>query len=98
MPTWVVDGMAAAAKATSVGTSRANRVDRESVDAVESAVLHGREGQEFAAVGLDERTVHLLNPAVEARCAGDVAVGELQQVRLVSANVPAAPEFEVAGA
>lgn len=97
VPTWAVDGMAAAAKATAVGTSRANRVDRESVDAVESAVLHGHEGQEFAAVGLDDRTVHLVAPAVEARCTGEVAVGELQQVRLVSAEVPAAPEFEVVG-
>lgn len=96
VPDWAVAGMVAAAQATAVGSSRAGRVDRASVDAVESAVLHGREGQEFAAMGLDERTVHLVSPAVEARCAGDVVVGELQQVRLVSADVPEPPEFEVA--
>src|SRR5690606_16664890 len=36
VPRWATDGMAAAAKATAVGSSRASRVDRESVDAVEA--------------------------------------------------------------
>src|SRR5690606_21278923 len=95
VPAWVVDGMAAAVTATAVGSRRANQVDRECVDAVESAILHGREGQEFAAVGLDDRTVHLVEPGVEARCAGDVVVGKVQQVRLVSASVPEPPQFEI---
>lgn len=95
VPTWAAQGMVPAAQATAVGSSRANRVDRECVDAVESAVLHGHEGEEFAAVGLDDRTIHLVDRAIEARCAGEVRLGEVQQVRLVSADVPAAPEFEV---
>lgn len=95
VPAWVIEGMTGAAQATATGSSRANKVDRQCIDAVESAVLRGYEGQEFTAVGLDDRTIHLVDRAIEARCAGEVRVGEVQRVRLVSAEAPAAPEFEV---
>nr|PZM95303.1 MAG: hypothetical protein DIU73_08640 [Actinomycetota bacterium] len=78
------------------GVRRNAQVDRECVDAVESAVLAPHVGEVFEGIGLDERTVQLNEPAVVARCEGDVAVGRKTLVRLVSAEPGQGPRFAVA--
>jgi hypothetical protein len=78
------------------GIGRNARVDRDCVDAVESAVLAPHVGELFEGVGLDDRTVQLAEPAVIARCEGEVPVGEVTRVRLVRAEPGEGPRFVVA--
>jgi exoribonuclease R len=66
---------------------RTHEVERAVVDATEAWLLHGREGQQFSAVALDEGTVVLDELAVHARCAGSLAPGTRVAVRLVEADV-----------
>lgn len=94
IPEWVRDGLEGVSKAMATGVARSGRVDRACVDAVEAAVLAPHLGHVFSGVGLDEKTVQLEDPAVVARCRGDVAVGRRQRVRLVSADVETGPHFE----
>jgi len=96
IPGWVLEALPGIGAAMAAGVHTASAVDRECVDAVEAAVLGPHVGEEFTGVGLDERTVQLVNPAVVARCSGDVGVGETQRVRLVSADAAHGPQFEVA--
>ncbi len=93
VPEWTKAGLERAAADTAAGSRRAADVDRRSIDAVESAVLHDRIGETFEGVGLDDRTIQLTDPPVVARCDGEVTPGVRQRVRLVSAEPPAAPEF-----
>jgi VacB/RNase II family 3'-5' exoribonuclease len=71
--------------------ARANRIDRDVVDLVETVVLHGREGDLFEAVvtDVDDRgaRIQLCDPAVVARVsANDVVPGDDVRVRLVSSD------------
>ena len=71
---------------------RAHELERECVALMEAAVLHGREGEEFAAVAVDvdQRgggTVQLADPAVRAACDGALPLGEQVRVRLVEADI-----------
>ncbi|WP_062133791.1 RNB domain-containing ribonuclease [Demequina aestuarii] len=93
VPAWARAGLAAAADDTAAGSRRAGDVERRCIDAVESAVLRNRVGDEFEGVGLDDRTVQLVDPPVVARCEGDVRPGALQPVRLVRAEPPLPPQF-----
>ncbi|MDN4481734.1 RNB domain-containing ribonuclease [Demequina muriae] len=93
VPAWARAGLAAAADDTAAGSRRAGDVERRCVHAVESAVLRTRVGETFEGVGLDDRTVQLVDPPVVARCEGDVQPGVLQRVRLVSAAPPDPPRF-----
>lgn len=93
-PQWAIDGIHKVAGAMATGVARGGRVDRACVDAVEAAVLAPYLGHVFTAVGLDDRTVQLENPAVVARCTGDIAVGRRQRVRLVAADVDSGAKFE----
>jgi exoribonuclease R len=70
---------------------RAHELERQCVALMEAAVLHGREGEEFAAVVVEASdaggTVQLADPAVRAPCDGALPVGEQVRVRLLEADV-----------
>ena len=95
VPQWVHEALPTLGEAMTAGVRTGAAVDRECVDAVEAAVLAPHVGEVFDAVGLDDRTVQLADPAVVARCTGAVKVGERQQVRLVAADAAGA-QFAVA--
>jgi len=84
VPQWVHDALPGLADAITADVRVGSAVDRECVDVVEAAVLAPHVGETFEAVGLDDRTVQIADPAVVARCTGEVKVGRRQQVRLVS--------------
>jgi exoribonuclease R len=80
--------------------ARAHRLDsaleRACVDRMEAAVLRGRVGEDFDAVvidvadhGADGGIVQLRDPAVRARCAGRLSLGERVRVVLVAADAQA---------
>ncbi len=94
VPEWARDGLTKVGEAMAAGAARSGRIDRACVNAVEAAVLAPHLGRVFTGVGLDDRTVQLENPAVVARCAGEVAVGRRQRARLVAADVETGPQFE----
>lgn len=94
VPPWARDGLVNLSAAMTAGVARSGRVDRACVNAVEAAVLAPHLGRVFTGVGLDEKSVQLENPAVVARCTGDVAVGRRQRVRLVGADIDTGPHFE----
>lgn len=96
VPEWVREALPTLGDDMAGGVRRNAQVDRECVDAVESAVLAPHVGEVFEGIGLDERTVQLNEPAVVARCEGDVAVGRKTLVRLVSAEPGQGPRFAVA--
>jgi exoribonuclease R len=71
---------------------RAHELERECVALMEAAVLRGHEGREYDAVAVDADaqgggTVQLVDPAVRARCDGNLPLGEHVRVRLVEADV-----------
>lgn len=94
VPEWAREGLQRVGKAMATAVARSGRVDRACVDAVEAAVLAPHLGHVFTGVGLDEKTVQLENPAVVARCSGEIAVGRRQRVRLVSTDIENGPRFE----
>jgi exoribonuclease R len=83
---------------------RTREVERAVLDATEAWVLHGREGEEFAAVVVEAQdgrgTVVLDDPKVRGRCTGPaLRPGTRVQVRLESADVAArAVRFVLDGA
>lgn len=96
VPEWVREALPTLGDDMAGGVRRNAQVDRECVDAVESAVLAPHVGEVFEGIGLDDRTVQLSEPAVVARCTGDVAVGRKTLVKLVKAEPGEGPRFEVA--
>lgn len=79
---------------------RAGAAERACVDLVEAYLLRERIGQEFGAtvIDVDERgggLVQLADPAVIARCDGELPLGEQVTVRLVRAE-PATREVRFA--
>lgn len=91
IPEWVSAGMGQLPDTmrTAAGTGRS--LERANVDLVEAGVLQGREGTEFAAVGVSNRpgvgTVHVVEPGVIAQCEGDVPLGAEVTVRLEAADL-----------
>jgi exoribonuclease R len=86
VPSWVHAALPTVGPSMTAAVRKASAVDRECVDAVEAAVLAPHVGDTFTAVGLDERTVQIEEPAVVAVCKGAVKVGERQHVRLLRAD------------
>jgi exoribonuclease R len=77
--------------AMEAGEQRANRADRAALDLAEAVVLHGCEGQLFAAVVIDEddrgAVIQIADPAIVARVdAHHVDPGDQIRVRLVAAD------------
>ncbi len=96
IPSWVTDALPKLGQTMIAGVRRGGRVDRACIDAVEAAVLDSHLGENFAAVGLDEDTIQLAEPAVVARCKGDIPVGKRLQAMLVHADIRDGVKFEVA--
>jgi len=96
IPAWVREALPEIGAAMSAAVRTGSAVDRSCVEAVEGAVLAPHVGEEFDAVGLDERTVQLADPAVVAVCSGEVRAGERQRVRLVEADAGGAKFVTVA--
>jgi hypothetical protein len=70
----------------------ANSAGRAAIDLAEAVLLSGRTGQVFDAGVLDRSdrgpggTIALDDPAVLARCAGELPLGERIRARLVTAD------------
>lgn len=96
VPSWVTDALPGLGKTMISGVRRGGRVDRACIDAVEAAVLDSHVGEEFAAVGLDKDTIQLAEPAVVARCTGDIRVGRRMRATLVHADIRDGVRFEAA--
>lgn len=96
IPSWVTDALPQLGQTMISGVRRGGRIDRACIDAVEAAVLDSHVGEDFAAVGLDEDTIQLTEPAVVARCTGDIRVGTRLQATLVHADIRDGVRFEVA--
>ncbi len=90
-PEWVGTALPELPRLMAASDRRANAVERAYLDAVEAAMLRGREGETFAAVVLDadekSGTIQLVEPPVRARCDGAMPLGERVTVRVVDASV-----------
>jgi exoribonuclease R len=93
VPAWARDALPALPDEMSAGIHRGNQLDHANVDLVEAAVLAPAVGEVFAAVVVDvdhkrgTSTVQIVEPAVLARCEGDLPLGEEVHVRLERADV-----------
>ena len=86
-PGWVREGLAALPEAMREGDHRASVVERGVIDLVEALVLTGREGERFAGIVIDDRTVQLAEPAVRAPVEGACPEpGAEVEVRLSAAD------------
>lgn len=95
IPQWVRTALPELGDAMGAAVRRNSQVDRGCIDAVEAAVLAPHVGETFVGIGLDDDTVQLHEPAVVARCRGEVARGKEQHVVLESAAVGQGPRFAV---
>ncbi len=87
VPDWAREALPELPSSMGRSSSLAGRLDRMTLEAVEAAVLAPRVGAEFRGVALDDHTVQLHHPAVEAECDGDLEPGTDVTVRLVEADV-----------
>ena len=92
VPEWVHAALPALPETMERSNRRAQQFEAGVLSAVEAAVLEPHVGETFDAVvvELDEDgggTIQLLDPAVTARCAGDLPLGEAIRARLVLADV-----------
>ncbi|MFE4537703.1 RNB domain-containing ribonuclease [Streptomyces scopuliridis] len=95
-PEWVLAALDGLPKEMAEGAERADAVERECVDIVQTALLRDRVGEIFDGYVIDVRehdpavgTVHLTDPAVIARIEGGTAplpLGERLRVRLTRAG------------
>jgi hypothetical protein len=69
-------------------TRREGQYQRACLDAVEAALLTGREGQVFPATAVEDDVVQILAPAVEARIKGaGLTPGSTVRVQVESASI-----------
>jgi len=93
VPDWVRAALPALPETMERSNRRAHQYEAGILSAVEAAVLEGHVGESFDAVvvELDEHdgggVVQLLDPAVTARCVGELPLGERVRVRLTLADV-----------
>ena len=93
IPQWAAEGLAELPEIMQASGQLASKLERETVDAVEIAVLQGRIGEEFDAVVVEARkegaTVQLIDPPTEAACDTQAEPGERIRVRLTEADLGA---------
>lgn len=92
VPEWVRESLPELPKLMARSGQRASQLENGSIDRVEAAVLHGREGDEFAAVVLGPRgkgaRVQLEDPPVTASIdRADIAAGTAATLRLDAADI-----------
>jgi len=81
-----VTGLDALPGEMAAGARSAGAVERACVDLVEALVLAPHVGERFPGTIIDRHEVQLAEPAVRARCDGDVEPGQELVVRLVEAD------------
>ncbi|WP_430789757.1 RNB domain-containing ribonuclease [Actinoplanes sp. G11-F43] len=96
VPDWVVSALPRLPKAMSATDRVASAADRGAIDLAEAVLLHGRVGEVFDAAVLDRDepsakrpaggTIALDDPAVRAKCLGDLPLGQRVRVRLTAAD------------
>lgn len=100
VPEWVIEALPELPKAMGASGGLASRLERESVDAIEAALLSGREGETFEAVVVSLRNgggvIQLAEPLVSAPLHAEVEAGQVVQVRLLNADIATGEvEFEL---
>lgn len=95
IPDWALDALPWIGRTMAAGVQRGATIERACITAVEGALLEPHIGEEFVGVGLDNSSVQLGEPAVIARCQGDVEPGSEQRVRLLSTSMTDGSLFEV---
>ena len=90
-PPWARDALASLPKIMAASDSRASQLDNRSIAAVEAAILSDRIGEVFEASVIsakqDRGVVQIIDPAVDAECAGSLTPGQRVRVRLVEAVI-----------
>jgi exoribonuclease R len=92
VPDWVRSALPALPDEMAASDKRASELERACIDLVEAVLLHRAVGQKFAAVVVETDrdggggTVLLRQPAVRAKCDGDLPLGELVTVTLNQAD------------
>jgi exoribonuclease R len=96
VPEWVRDALPLLPKTMSATDRAASAADRGAIDLAEAVLLEHRVGETFEAAVLDrdeasekrpaQGTIAIDEPAVRARCTGDVPLGQRIQVRLTTAD------------
>jgi exoribonuclease R len=91
VPGWVRSALPQLPQRMAESDRRAGALERECVALMEAVVLQDRVGQEFPAVVIELNghgggTVQLAEPAVRARCEGELPLGERVRVRLLVAD------------
>ncbi|SDS46001.1 RNB domain-containing ribonuclease [Agrococcus carbonis] len=93
IPEWAAAGLEGLPEIMAESSRVAGTLERESIDAVEIALLAGRIGEEFDAVVVEARkegaTIQLLDPPTEAACDTAAEPGERIRVRLTEADLAA---------
>lgn len=102
VPSWVREALPSLPEIMSSSDQLAGRMERMALDTVEAALLVNHVGQEFDAIVIagskpardngssgsnGSGTVQIAEPAVTARCAGELESGTKVRVRLVSADI-----------
>lgn len=102
VPSWVREALPSLPEIMSSSDQLAGRTERMALDTVEAALLVNHVGQEFDAIVIagskpardngssgsnGSGTVQIAEPAVTARCAGELESGTKVRVRLVSADI-----------
>ena len=91
VPAWAAEGREGLPEIMQASNQLASRLERESIDAVEIAVLRHRIGEEFDAVVVDARkdgaTIQLIDPPTEAACETAAEPGTRIRARLAEANL-----------
>ena len=91
IPQWAAEGLEGLPEIMQRSGQLAGKLERESIDAVEIAVLRERIGDEFDAVVVDTRkegaTIQLIDPPTEAQCDTTAEPGERIRVRLTEVDL-----------
>jgi exoribonuclease R len=96
IPEWAAQALPRLPKAMSATDRLAGAADRGAIDLAEAVLLQGRVGEVFEAAVLDRDeangkrpaggTIALDEPAVRAKCVGDLPLGQRIRVRLTAAD------------
>ncbi|MDX6212140.1 MAG: hypothetical protein QOF82_1227 [Frankiales bacterium] len=96
VPQWARSQLPSLPPVMAVADRRSHDLERAMIDLVEAVTLSGRVGETFRAVVVEVReasddrparaTVQLREPAVRARCTGNLPLGQETDVRLVVAD------------
>ncbi|GIE30059.1 ribonuclease R [Actinoplanes italicus] len=96
IPDWAAQALPRLPKAMSTTDRVAGAADRGAIDLAEAILLQGRVGEMFEAAVLDRDeangkrpaggTIALDEPAVRAKCVGDLPLGQRIRVRLTAAD------------